>query len=44
MNLEQIKNDINVVIEAIYNNDKKDAVTMLKEMQNELIILNELYN
>lgn len=44
MNLEAIKNDINIVIEAIYNNDKEDAVTMLKEMQNELIILNELYN
>lgn len=44
MNLEAIKNDINIVIEAIYNNDKEDAVTMLLEMQNELIILNELYN
>lgn len=44
MNLEAIKNDINIVIEAICNNDKEDAVTMLKEMQNELIILNELYN
>lgn len=44
MNLEAIKNDINIVIEAIYNGDKEEAVTMLKEMQNELIILNELYN
>ncbi len=44
MNLEAIKNDINIVIEAIYNNDKEYAVTMLKEMQEELIILNELYN
>lgn len=44
MNLEQIKNDINIVIEAIYNNDKEDAVTMLEEIKNELIILNELYN
>ena len=39
---EQIKNiekDINIVIEAINNGDTKDAVSMLKDIQEELKVI-----
>ena len=39
---EQIKNiekDINIVIEAIKNNDSKDAINMLKDIQEDLKII-----
>ena len=39
---EQIKNiekDINIVIEAINNGDTKDAVSMLKDIQEDLKVM-----
>jgi len=39
---EQIKNiekDLNIVIEAINNGDTKDAVSMLKDIQEDLKVL-----
>ena len=39
---EQIKNiekDINIVIEAIKNNDSKDAIQMLKDIQEDLKVM-----
>ena len=42
---EQIKtitNDINIVIEAINNGDNKDAVNMLKDIQEDLKIIEVL--
>ena len=39
---EQIKiitNDIDIVIEAIKNNDSKDAIQMLKDIQEDLKVL-----
>ena len=39
---EQIKNiekDINIVIEAIKNNDSKDAIQMLKDIQEDLKVI-----
>ena len=39
---EQIKNiekDINIVIEAIKNNDSKDAIQMLKDIQEDLKLI-----
>ena len=39
---EQIKNiekDINIVIEAINNGDTKDAVSMLKDIQEDLKVI-----
>ena len=42
---EQIKNiekDINIVIEAINNGDDKDAVQMLKDIQEDLKIIEVL--
>lgn len=37
--LNTIINDINIVLEAIQNNDLQDAINMLTEIQQELIIL-----
>ena len=39
---EQIKNiekDINIVIEAINNGDNKDAIQMLKDVQEDLKVI-----
>ena len=39
---EQIKNiekDLNIVIEAIKNNDNKDAIQMLKDIQEDLKVI-----
>lgn len=39
---EQIKNiekDLNIVIEAIKNGDTKDAVSMLKDIQEDLKVI-----
>ena len=39
---EQIKNiekDINIVIEAINNGDNKDAIQMLKDIQEDLKVI-----
>ncbi len=39
---EQIKNiekDLNIVIEAIKNNDSKDAIQMLKDIQEDLKVI-----
>ena len=39
---EQIKNiekDLNIVIEAIKNNDNKDAIQMLKDIQEDLKVM-----
>jgi hypothetical protein len=37
--LNTIINDIDIVLEAISNNDLQDAINMLTEIQQELIIL-----
>jgi hypothetical protein len=42
MNLETIINDIEIVIEAIINNDWKDAIVMLQDIQEDLKIIEEL--
>lgn len=42
MNLETIINDIDIVIDAILNEDYKDAVNMLKDIQEDLKIIEEL--
>ena len=42
MNLETIINDIEIVIDAILNNDRYDAVNMLKDIQEDLKIIEEL--
>jgi hypothetical protein len=42
MNLETIINDIEIVIDAIVNEDYKDAVNMLKDIQEDLKIIEEL--
>jgi hypothetical protein len=42
MNLETIINDIEIVIDAIVNEDYKDAVNMLKDIQQDLKIIEEL--
>jgi hypothetical protein len=42
MNLETIINDIDIVIDAILNEDYKDAVNMLKDIQQDLKIIEEL--
>jgi hypothetical protein len=39
--LNTIINDIDIVLEAIQNNDLQDAINMLTEIQQELIILEE---
>jgi hypothetical protein len=40
--LNQIINDIDIVIDAIANNDLQDAINMLVEIQQELMILQNL--
>lgn len=40
--LNTIIKDIDIVLEAISNNDLKDAISMLTEIQQELIILEAL--
>lgn len=40
--LETIINDIEIVIDAILNKDYKDAVNMLKDIQEDLKIIEEL--
>jgi len=42
MNLETIINDIEIVIDAIVNEDYKDAIVMLKDIQQDLKIIEEL--
>jgi hypothetical protein len=42
MNLEIIINDIDIVIDAILNEDYKDAVNMLIDIQEDLKIIEEL--
>jgi hypothetical protein len=42
MNLETIINDIEIVIDAIVNEDYKDAIVMLKDIQEDLKIIEEL--
>lgn len=42
MTIETITNDIYIVIEAIINNDFDDAITMLKDIQEDLKIIDEL--
>jgi hypothetical protein len=42
MNLETIINDIEIVTQAILNEDYKDAVNMLKDIQQDLKIIEEL--
>jgi hypothetical protein len=42
MNLETIINDIEIVIDAIVSNDRYDAVNMLKDIQEDLKIIEEL--
>lgn len=44
MTLEKITNDIDIVIEAIINNDWKDAIVMLQDIQEDLKIIEELKN
>jgi|688.fasta_scaffold1886895_2 hypothetical protein len=40
--LNTIINDIDIVLEAISNNDLQDAISMLTEIQQELIIIEAL--
>lgn len=40
MDLITIINDIDIVIEAIKNKDGWEAVTMLKDIQEDLLIIN----
>jgi hypothetical protein len=40
--LNTIINDIDIVLEAISNNDLQDAINMLTEIQQELIIIEAL--
>ena len=42
MTIETITNDIYIVIEAIINKDWQDAITMLKDIQEDLKIIDEL--
>jgi hypothetical protein len=37
--METIINDIDIVIEAINNNDSKEAIQMLKDIQEDLKII-----
>lgn len=37
--IKNIENDINIVIEAINNGDNKDAINMLKDIQEDLKVL-----
>ena len=37
--IKNIKKDLNIVIEAIKNNDSKDAIQMLKDIQEDLKVI-----
>ena len=37
--IKNIENDIEIVIQAIKNNDSKDAIQMLKDIQEDLKII-----
>jgi len=37
--IKKIINDINIVIEAINNNDSKDAIQMLNELKEDLKLI-----
>lgn len=37
--IKNIENDLNIVIEAINNGDSKDAIQMLKDIQEDLKVL-----
>lgn len=37
--IKNIENDLNIVIEAIKNNDSKDAINMLKDIQEDLKVM-----
>ena len=37
--IKNIENDLNIVIEAINNGDTKDAINMLKDIQEDLKVL-----
>lgn len=37
--IKNIENDLNIVIEAINNGDSKDAINMLKDIQEDLKVL-----
>ena len=37
--IKNIKKDLNIVIEAIKNNDSKDAIQMLKDIQEDLKVM-----
>ena len=40
MDIQTIINDIDIVIEAIKNNNNFDAIAMLKDIQEDLLIIN----
>ena len=37
--IKNIENDIDIVIEAINNGDNKDAISMLKDIQEDLKVM-----
>ena len=37
--IKKINNDLNIVIEAINNNDLKDAISMLLDIQEDLKVI-----
>ena len=37
--IKNIENDIEIVIQAIKNNDSKDAIQMLKDIQEDLKVI-----
>ena len=37
--IKNIENDLNIVIEAIKNNDSKDAIQMIKDIQEDLKVI-----
>ena len=37
--IKSIENDLNIVIEAIKNNDNKDAIQMLEEIKQDLKVI-----
>ena len=37
--IKKINNDLNIVIEAIKNNDKDDAISMLVDIQEDLKVI-----
>nr|DAI89547.1 MAG TPA: Alkaline ceramidase 3 [Caudoviricetes sp.] len=40
MDIQTIINDLDIVIEAINNGDSSEAVAMLKDIQEDLLIIN----